>query len=47
MAAVLEGGVLSGQLLDGFTGDQLVEDAEPADEFADPLPLGEDLFGSR
>jgi hypothetical protein len=42
--AVLEGGVLGAQLLDGLTGDHLVEVAELAHDFADPLPLGKDLL---
>ncbi|MER6838889.1 hypothetical protein ABT320_33805 [Streptomyces cellulosae] len=42
--AVLEGGVLGGQLLDGLAGDHLVEVAELAHEFTDPLTLSEDLL---
>lgn len=35
----LEGGVLGGELLDGFAGDQLIEVPELAHELPDPLPL--------
>ncbi|MGE7439388.1 hypothetical protein [Kitasatospora sp. NPDC001175] len=41
--AVLEGAVLGNEDLDGFAGDHLVEVADLAHEFADSLPLGQDL----
>ncbi|MET7289566.1 hypothetical protein [Streptomyces sp. NPDC005573] len=42
--AMFEVGALGGRLLDGLAGDHVVEVAELAHKFADPLALGEDLF---